>query len=155
MKKILLVMALLSISIFADKITLLNPNTNDMVYHTSLKKYKRFICEAKLQNGKTVQFVSMKSMIQVYWHQKHFLEVKLISAKIKDMFVQDFRTGKKVNAKTAFYVVGSGIVGPNGANLVPFESIKSAKLFEKDYGGSKILSFKDISLHLIQLLDME
>ena len=155
MKKILLIIALLSISIFADKITLLNQNTNDMVYHTPLKKYKRFICEAKLQNGKIVQFVAMKSMIQVYWHQRHFFEVKLISAKIKDMYVQDFRTGKKIDAKKAFYVVGSGIVGPNGANLIPFESIKSAKLFEKKYGGSKILNFKDLSLRLIQLLDMQ
>jgi len=155
MKKILFVIVLLSISIFADKITLLNPNTNDMVYHTPLKEYKRFICEAKLQNGKTVQFVAIKSMIQVYWHQRHFFKVKLISAKIKDMYVQDFRTGEKINAKTAFYVIGSSIVGPNGANLIPFKSIKSAKLFEKEYGGSKILSFKDLSLRLIELLDME
>lgn len=155
MKKLLLVMALLSISIFADKITLLNPNTNDMVYHTSLKKYKRFICEAKLQNGKTLQFVSMKSMIRVYRHQKHFLEAKLISAKIKDMYVQDFRTGEKINAKTAFYVIGSNIVGPNGANLIPFKSIKSAKLFERKNGGSKILSFKELVPNIIQLLDMK
>ena len=154
MKKILSMIAMLSIIVFAGKITLLNQKAMDIVYHVPLKKFPRFICEAKLENGKIIQFASVKSMIQAYFHQAYFLQKKIISAKIEDMYVQDFSTGLAVNAKKAVYVFGSNIRQPNGDNLVPFKDIKSAKLFEKRYGGAAILKFKRISLSLIQLLDM-
>lgn len=154
MKRMMLMIVMLSIIVFAGKITLLNRRAIDIVYHVPLNKFPRFICEAKLENGKIIQFASVKSMMQAYFHQAYFLQKKIIIAKIKDMYVQDFLTGFAVNAKKAVYVFGSNIRQPNGDNLVPFKDIKEAKLFEKRYGGAAILKFKRISLSLIELLDM-
>ncbi len=155
MKKYLFIIVLLSIGLFAEKMPLINENTIDMVYQVPLKKFKRFVCEAKLENGQIVQFASVKSMMLVYYHQKHFLKVKLISAKIKHMFVQDFLTGNIVRAKKAVYIFGSNLVQPKGADVIPCKNMNSAKLFESKYGGVKILKFKDLSLKFIRFLDIK
>ncbi len=155
MKRFLLIIVLLSVALFAKKMLLINQNAIDAVYQVPLKNFKRFISEAKLENGKIVQFVSVKSMMQVYYHQKHFLKVKFISAKIKDMYVQDFLTGNIIKAKKAVYVFGSNITQPHGADIIPCKDIKSAKLFESKYGGAKILKFKELSLRFIRFLDIE
>ena len=110
MKKFILIIMVLAIGLFAGEIKLLDKNANDPAYQLSLKKYPMFLCEATLKNGKTVQFVSVKAMMQVFFHQKYFINHKFIDSNIKDMFVQDYLSGKKLNAKDALYVFG----GDNG-----------------------------------------
>ncbi len=154
MKKILLIISLLTVTVFAGGITLMHPNAKDMVYQIPLKKFQKFICEAKLKDGKVVQFVSVKSMLQVYFHQKYFMDHKLIKAHIQDMYVQDFLTGDLVNAKDAVFVFGSNQTGPHGDDLIPLKNIDMAKLFKIKHGGTKILTFKQITLGLVRYLDM-
>jgi len=154
MKKFILILTLLSFGLFAGQIKLLDQNANDFAYQLPLKKYPKFLCEATLENGKKVQFVSVKAMMQVFFHQKYFLKHKLIDSKIKDMFVQDFLSGDKIDAKKALYVFGSRVKGPHGDDLIPFKDKNSEKIFSIKYNGTRTMGFDKITIGLIRYLDM-
>ena len=126
----------------------------DMVYNLDLKKYPKFLCEAKLKNGKVVQFVSVKAMMQVYFHQDYFKKRKLLEANIDKMYVKDYLDGTKIEASKALYMFGSRLVGPHGDDLIPLKNQDSAKLFKIKYGGTKLLPFSKITVGLIRYLDM-
>jgi hypothetical protein len=154
LKKILLIISFLAVSIVAGGIKLIHQDTQDMVYQLPLKKFQKFICEAKLDDGRVVQFVSVKSMLQVYFHQKYFIDHKLIKTNIQSMYVQDFLTGDVINAKNAVYMFGSNQIGPHGDDLIPFKSKDMAKVFKIKSGGTKILTFKQLNVGLVRYLDM-
>lgn len=154
LKKIILIISLLSFGLLASPMKLLNQNAKDVVYQIPLKKFQKFICEAKLKDGTVIQFVSVKAMLQVYYHQKYFLDHKLMRSNIADMYVQDFITGDVLNAKDALFVFGSKLVGPHGDDLIPLKNQSNAKLFELKYGGTRILPYSKMTVGLIKYLDM-
>ncbi len=153
MKKIILLVTILAFSLNAGGIKLLSPHSIDPVYQLPLSKYKKFICQANLKNGKTMQFVSVKSMLQVYYHQGYFIYNKYMDSKFKDMFVQDYLTVEKINAKKALYVFGSRLVGPHGDDLIPLKDRASVKLFNIKFGGTRTMNFSKLSVGLIKYLD--
>jgi len=153
MKTMLITLILLS-SLFATEIKLIDQNASDPAYLLPLKKYPKWLCEGELENGKKTQFVSVKSMMQVFQHQEYFKKHKLLEDNIKKIYVQDYISGRKVDARQAFYVFGSKIIGPHGDDLIPFETKENAELFMLKHGGTKILSFDKLSTGLIRYLDM-
>jgi len=154
MKKIIVALLLCFEMVLAGGISLLDQNASDPSYQMPLKQYPKWICEAKLKNGKTIQFISVKSMMQVYQHQDYFIKNKVLPDKIETLYVQDFISGNRVEASRAVYVFGSKIVGPHGDDLVPFVSDQNAKLFMMKNGGTKILPFAKLSKGLVRYLDM-
>ena len=152
--KILLLIVLLFSGAFAGEIKLIDQNATDPVYVLPLKKYPKWLCEAELKNGKKIQFVSVKSMMQVYQHQDYFQRHKFMDDNISKIYVQDYISGRKVEAPNAVYLFGSRIVGPHGDDLIPFENEENAKLFMMKNGGTKILPFGRLSKGLIRYLDM-
>ena len=152
--KTLLLLILLFSGLFAGEIKLTDKNTTDPVYILPLKKYPKWLCEAQLKNGKKIQFVSVKSMMQVYQHQDYFQRHKFIDDNISKLYVQDYISGRKVEAPKAVYLFGSRVVGPHGDDLIPFENKQNAKLFMMKNGGTKILPFEKLSKGLIRYLDM-
>ena len=152
--KILLLIILLIATLFGGEIKLLDQNATDPVYHVPLKKYPQWLCEATTEGGKTLQFVSVKSMMQVYQHQDYFRHHKLLDGNITKLYVQDYLSGKKLPAEKAVYVFGSRLVGPHGDDLIPLENEEKAKLFMLRYGGTKVLPFSRLSKGLIRYLDM-
>jgi len=153
MKKFLLIIGLLS-SLFSQEIKLTDSNATDIVYQLDLKKYPKFLCEAVLKNGKKVQFISVKAMMQVYFHQDYFKKHKLLDDDIKDLYVQDYLDGERINAKNALYMFGSKVVGPHGDDLIPLKNKTNADLFKLKYGGTKLLPFERLSKGLMRYLDM-
>jgi nitrous oxide reductase accessory protein NosL len=154
MKKLILLLLFGSGIMFAGEIALIDQNATDPSYRLPLKQYPKWICEAKLKNGKILQFVSVKSMMQTYQHQEYFKKHKLLEDDIDTMYVQDFISGNRVDAAKATYLFGSKIVGPHGDDLIPFSSAESAKLFMMKNGGTKLLTFDKLSKGLVRYLDM-
>lgn len=143
-------------TMFTGKIMLLDKNATDLTYNLPLNKqaYQKWLCEATLKNGKKVQFLSVKSMMQVYFHQDYFKRHKLLDASISKLYVQDFINGQKIDATKAVYIFGSRMVGPHGDDLIPFVSEENAKLFMMKNGGTKILPYAKLTKGLIRYLDM-
>ncbi len=154
MKKIIMMVMFLVVSLFGGEIKLLDNNASDPVYILPLNKHTEWICEAKLKNGKTVQFISVKSMMQVYHHPEYFQRHDLLDDKIETLYVQDFLNGRRVEADKAVYLFGSRVIGPHGDELIPFESEASAKLFMLKNGGTKIFPFEKLTKGLIKYMDM-
>ncbi len=152
--KILLSVIIFCTTILANEIKLIDKNATDPIYILPLKKYPKWLCEAELKNGKKVQFVSVKSMMQVYQHQDYFQRHKFIDDNISKIFIQDFISGRKVDATKAIYLFGSRLVGPHGDDLIPFENKNNAKIFMMKNGGTKILPFTRLKKGLIKYLDM-
>lgn len=153
MKIVIMIVSLMGL-LLASEIKLVDQNSSDPVYILPLKKYPKWLCEARLKDGKQSQFVSVKSMMQVFYHQDYFKRHQLLSNDIETMYVQDYLTGDRVEAKQAVYVFGSRLIGPHGDDLIPFENEQKAKLFMLKNGGTKILPFTKLSKGLIKYLDM-
>lgn len=157
MKKLLLITILASLTIFAKDTNItndFNPQITDMVYQLELKKYPKFLCEAKLKNGKTQKFVSVKSMMLVYTHQDYFKKHKLLEDSIDKIYVYDYLDSSKIEAQKAQYMFGSNVAGPHGDDLIPLKSQANVKLFKLKYGGTKLLPFTKITKGLLRYLDM-
>ncbi len=154
MKKIVLALVIFSLSLWAGEIVSVDKNASDMVYNLPLKNHPKWLCEATLKSGKKVQFVSVKSMMQVYQQSSYFIKHHFIDSNISAIYVQDFISGRKVEASKAHYLFGSRMIGPHGDDLIPFENEANAKLFMMKNGGTKILPFEKLSKGLIRYLDM-
>jgi nitrous oxide reductase accessory protein NosL len=58
-----------------------------------------------------------------------------------------------VDAKTAFFVIGSDVLGPMGHELLPFKDQESAQEFLEDHKGKSIIRFPDVTPTVIESLD--
>jgi len=64
---------------------------------------------------------------------------------ISEVFVTDYYRVRFIDAKTAFFVLGSDVMGPMGGELIPLEKREEARTFAQDHGGREILEFNDIT----------
>jgi nitrous oxide reductase accessory protein NosL len=51
----------------------------------------------------------------------------------------------RVDARDAWYVVGSDLLGPMGHELIPFDSRAAAEEFMRDHDGRRILRFEEVT----------
>jgi copper chaperone NosL len=75
------------------------------------------------------------------------------AADITAIQVKDYYGRKHLDARKAFYVLGSEVLGPMGKELVPFATEAAAKDFLKDHHGQKILTFQAISTGTLKELE--
>jgi nitrous oxide reductase accessory protein NosL len=102
------------------------------------------------ENGKKHYFDGVKDMMKFYIFDVDFPYDR---SKISNIEVTDFYTLKAIEAKKAFYVVGSDVFGPMGNELIPFFTKDAAQNFISDHGGDKIILFSDITPKLVMGLD--
>jgi nitrous oxide reductase accessory protein NosL len=58
-----------------------------------------------------------------------------------------------MDARAAWYVIGSDTLGPMGHELVPLKTQAEAEEFRKDHHGKRILRFDDVTPALLENLD--
>ena len=102
------------------------------------------------ENSYTHYFDGVKDMMKFYIFDVDFPYDR---TKISNIEVTDFYTLKSIDAKKAFYVVGSDIFGPMGNELIPFSTKDAAQNFMKDHSGDQIIMFDEITPKLIMGLD--
>lgn len=69
------------------------------------------------------------------------------------IWVTDYYTTRPLPARDAVFVVGSDVLGPMGAELVPVASAELADSFRADHGGDAPLAFDDIDAAVVEHLD--
>ena len=112
-------------------------------------KYPKWSTEISL-NGNRFYFDGVKDMMKYYIFLEDFPYDR---NSVESITVSDYYTLEAIDAKDAFYVIGSDILGPMGKELISFKNQKHAKSFRDDHGGEKILLFKDIDTKVIIQLD--
>ena len=70
-----------------------------------------------------------------------------------EIWVRNYYTLDYIDGRTAFYVVGSDVLGPMGDELIPFATLQEAENFKKDHQGTSILSFAEITA--AQIMEMK
>jgi nitrous oxide reductase accessory protein NosL len=100
-----------------------------------LYKYPRWVARI-VYHDKSLSFDGVKDMMKYYFKHK---------SNIKDILVQDYYTQKTINAKDAYFVIGSDVYGPMGNELIAFETKKSANRFALDHRATKVLPFAKIT----------
>lgn len=66
--------------------------------------------------------------------------------------VKDYYTLEYIDGKTAYYVIGSDVLGPMGNELIPFTTEDAAKEFLNDHKAEKIIRFSDVEMAMIMKL---
>jgi len=105
--------------------------------------YPNWVARIKYPKGEIYNFDGTKCMFKFYFNNKKG---------ITDILVQDYYTLKTINAKKAFFVVGSDVYGPMGYELIPFKDKKSAKSFSLEHKGKEVLSFDEITENMVHNL---
>ena len=106
-------------------------------------KYPRWAAQI-FYGDKHLSFDGVKDMMKYYFeHQKN----------ISKILVTDYYSQKAIDARKAYYVLGSDIYGPMGEELIPFLKIDEAKRFRLDHKGKKILKFADTTIEEVYKLD--
>jgi nitrous oxide reductase accessory protein NosL len=59
--------------------------------------------------------------------------------------VKDYYGLKAIDARKAFFVLGSDVMGPMGRELIPFAAEADAREFMKDHRGRRVLAFREIT----------
>jgi len=108
-----------------------------------LYKYPKWVARIKYKE-KSFSFDGIKDMMKYYFKNKQG---------VQELLVQDYYTGETLNAKIAFFVLGSDIYGPMGNELIAFKSLSSAQRFKQDHKGKKILRFQEITVKRVDALD--
>lgn len=71
---------------------------------------------------------------------------------IQEILVKDYYSLEYIDGKSAFYVIGSDVLGPMGNELIPFKANQAAKEFLNDHKGEKIVLFDEVNMALIMKL---
>lgn len=107
-------------------------------------KYRNWLAQISFKDGTYAVFDGPKDMFRYYLDMKKYNPSKT-AADIENITVTDYYSTEVVDAKKAFFVQGSDVYGPMGAELIPLVSETAAKEFMQDHKGNKILKFSDVS----------
>ena len=66
------------------------------------------------------------------------------AAKIKDVYVTDRDTKKFIDAKTGFFVTGTGITGGMGTEVIPFGGKEAAEKFKTEHQGKSVVAYAEV-----------
>ena len=111
-------------------------------------KYPNWLATLTLSDGEIKYFDGVKDMMAFYFAPQKYGAKP--GATVKTVGVNDYYTLSAVDAKSAFYVVGSDVTGPMGHEFIPFASKEAAEGFSKDHQGKSVLTFEAITAELVE-----
>jgi copper chaperone NosL len=115
-------------------------------------KYPEWTASLTFKDGKSEFFDGVKDLFRFYQGLSRFAP-RRTPAEIREMLVKDYYTLATADARNAWNVIGSDVLGPMGREAVPFAREADARSFFKDHHGTKILRFSDINPTIIKGLE--
>ena len=115
-------------------------------------KYPDWVGQIVFKDGSTAFFDGAKDLFKFYFNLKKYNPHKTIKD-ITAIFVTEYYDMEIIDAKTAFFVIGSDVYGPMGKELIPLISRADAIEFKKDHKGTRILRFEEVKPGIIKKLD--
>jgi nitrous oxide reductase accessory protein NosL len=109
-------------------------------------RYPRHKCQILIQGDEKYHFCSTQCLFELLGHPRKYVKKDVVPLRI---WVIDFPAGAWISGKTAYYVVGSGKLGPMGYEAIAFDKKKAASDFARKEGG-KVLTFAQVSIDAIK-----
>jgi len=117
-----------------------------------VSKYPNWVATIVYKDGHVHHFDGAKDMFKFRFEPAKYAA----GHKREDMaaiWVTDFYNLQRMDARKAFYVTGSDVLGPMGHEFVPLASKEDAADFLKEHKGKKILTFDQVTKGMPARLD--
>jgi nitrous oxide reductase accessory protein NosL len=114
-------------------------------------RYPEWIATAVHADGHTAHFDGAKDLF------KYLLDPGRYAARrpaVGLALVTEYYGLARINARQAWYVIGSDVLGPMGHELVPLATRADAEEFLRDHKGRAILRFEDIDGARLERIDL-
>lgn len=115
-------------------------------------KYPDWLAAVRLRDGSHVYFDGAKDMFK-FLHDVKKYDPGRRPDDIQAIAVMDYYGLAWIDARKAWYVLGSDVYGPMGRELIPLEKEADAREFLKDHKGTRIIRFADATPEVIKNLD--
>lgn len=115
-------------------------------------KYPDWIGVVTFQDGSRKYFDGAKDLFKFLFNLEKYAPEKT-TGDIRGIHVTDYYDMALIDAKNAFFVIGSDVYGPMGRELIPLTTRPDAETFLKDHQGKRILSFPEVTPETLQGLD--
>lgn len=130
------------------------PNVDDTcpVCGMFVAKYPAWVATVRYQDGHLHHFDGAKDLYKYLrdlprWAPGHRHE------DIQTIAVTEYYTLTRIDAREAWFVIGSDVLGPMGHELIPLETLEDAEEFMRDHQGVRILRQDEVSRELLEKLD--
>ncbi len=150
---ILIISVAMSIALAGERKPVL-PSSKDKcpVCGMFVGKYSDFLAEVLFKDGSYAVFDGAKDMFKYYFNLKKYQPSKSLTD-IDSIYVTNYYDLTLINGYSAFYVLGSDILGPMGKELISLSKESDAKEFLKDHKGQRILKFSEVTKEILKGLD--
>lgn len=115
-------------------------------------KYPKWVAQIMFTDGSYYFYDGAKDMFKHIFDTAKYTPGKA-AENIKDIYVTDYYEVELIDAKSAFYVLGSDVLGPMGHELLPFKDREAAQEFLEDHKGKSIIRFQEVTPDVIESLD--
>jgi nitrous oxide reductase accessory protein NosL len=115
-------------------------------------KYPEWTASIQFKDGSRSYFDGVKDLLKFYQTPDKFGSRAGRDA-MASILVKDYYSLEMVDGRSAFYVLGSDVLGPMGKELIPFARRDDAAAFLKDHRGSRILRFSELDAGVLRQLE--
>ncbi len=115
-------------------------------------KYPDWTMGILFKDGSHVFFDGAKDMFK-YLHNPTKYAPMRKPGDVRTALVRNYYTLEWIDARGAWYVLGSDVYGPMGRELIPLEKEADAKEFLKDHRGVKIVRFSEVTAEVMKSLE--
>lgn len=117
-----------------------------------VSKYPAWVATVVYRDGHAHHFDGAKDMFKYLFDLKRYARGHR-AGDIAGIGVTEYYAVKRIDARTAWFVIGSDVLGPMGHELIPLASQPDAEEFMRDHKGSRLLRFDQVSRAVIADLD--
>ena len=118
-----------------------------------VSKYPPWVATVVYRDGHAHHFDGAKDMFKYLFDVPRYAKGHR-AQDIARIGVTEYYEVKRIDARTAWYVIGSDVLGPMGHELIPLASRADAEEFMHDHGGKRILRFDEVKRDLPGKLDV-
>ena len=151
---LILILAMVSGPLLSETVQLPEPGPRDTcpVCGMFVAKYPEWVGTVRYKDGHAHHFDGAKDLFKYLldlpkWAPDHRLE------DINAIGVTEYYGLTLIDARQAFYVTGSDVLGPMGHELIPLASRADAEEFMRDHEGRVILQFDQVTPEMLIMLD--
>lgn len=115
-------------------------------------KYPKWVAQIYFNDGSAYFYDGAKDMFKHIFDTAKYTPGKTVEM-MKAIYVTDYYEVELIDAKSAYYVIGSDVLGPMGHELLPFKDQEAAQEFMEDHKGKSIIRYPDVTPAVIDSLD--
>ncbi len=136
----------------SDKMPTPGPKDTCPVCGMFVSRYPEWIALVQYEDG-VIHFFDGAKDLYKYLLDRHHWAPDRAGKTISRTMVTEYYSLEMIDAASAWYVIGSDVLGPMGHELIPLASREAAAEFLQDHKGVKILKAEQITLSLLRDLD--